>query len=88
MDRSTKNIIISTIHLASAIVLKHVQNELIIVDKDGNVIEGARQIAKPGSKSLGEEMLEEFKKANIDFSETVEEKMYREASEIVSNLLK
>ena len=30
---------------------------MIIVDKDGNIIEGATQIAKPDAKSLDEEMI-------------------------------
>ena len=86
MDRDTKNLIISTIKLATGVVLKHIQDETIIVDKDGNVIEGAKQIAKPDAKNMGEEMIKTFLEAGIDFSETPEEKMYREAVEIVNNM--
>jgi len=88
MTISEKNLVMATIQLSSGVVLRHVQDEMIIVDKDGNVIEGAKQIEKPDCKNMGDSMVETFLKAGIDFSESPEEKAYREVKEMVDNWLK
>jgi hypothetical protein len=87
MDINTRKLVQVSIQLAAGVVLKHIQNEMIIVDKDGNIIEGAKHIQKPNAKNIGEEMLEAFKESGV-FDETPEEKMYHEAVKIVNDWLK